>query len=227
MLPWVVCRFRATSFSACRSVASLARCIVVRLHAWCVIPGRPMASIGQRVGSGRGSGWWVRERAAWETGALFFAIRACCEQRAYTRGNLPDRPRLHNECDQPDVAATTRALQRELLSTRVMSLAQAIRKVSWQRGLSHESQRSPLAAPRAACPPTAASRRLPIFPFLMGLDGGPDLVIRGEHPRLVSSRQAVPVLPRRRPRRRRGAAARGITARQRRRTFSVSVARSA
>jgi hypothetical protein len=29
-------------------------------------------------------------------------------------------------------------------------------------------------------------------------DGGPELVIRGEHPWLVSSRQAVPVLPRRR-----------------------------
>jgi len=29
-------------------------------------------------------------------------------------------------------------------------------------------------------------------------DGGPELVIRGEHPGLVSSRQAVPVLPRRR-----------------------------
>jgi len=32
----------------------------------------------------------------------------------------------------------------------------------------------------------------------MGRDGGPELVIRGEHPWLASSRQAMPVLPRRR-----------------------------
>jgi len=46
-----------------------------------------------------------------------------------------------------------------------MSLAQAIREASWERGLSHESQRSPLVSPPAACPPAAASRRLPTFPI--------------------------------------------------------------
>ena len=55
-----------------------------------------------------------------------------------------------------------------------------------------------VASPRAACPPTAcpsvaASRRLPTFPFVMRRDGGPELVIRGEHPVI-----AMPVLPRRR-----------------------------
>ena len=75
--------------------------------------------------------------------------------------------------------------------------------VSWEGGLSHDSQRSPVASPRADCPPTAcppvtASRGLPTFPFVMRRDGGPELVIRGEHPWLVSSRQAMPVLPRRR-----------------------------
>jgi hypothetical protein len=36
------------------------------------------------------------------------------------------------------------------------------------------------------------------IPDREGGDGGPELVIRGEHPWLVSSRQAVPMLPRRR-----------------------------
>ncbi len=36
------------------------------------------------------------------------------------------------------------------------------------------------------------------IPDREGGDGGPELVIRGEHPWLVSRRQAVPVLPRRR-----------------------------
>jgi hypothetical protein len=82
--------------------------------------------------------------------------------------------------------------------TRAMSLAQAIREVSRERGWSHESQRSPLACspaacPLAACPSVAASRRLPTFPFVMRRDGRPELVIRGEHPVI-----AMPVLPRRR-----------------------------
>ena len=82
--------------------------------------------------------------------------------------------------------------------TRAMSLAHAIREVSWEGGLSHESQRSPVVSPPAACPPTAcppvaASRGLPTFPFVMRRDGGPELVIRGEHPVI-----AMPVLPRRR-----------------------------
>ena len=36
------------------------------------------------------------------------------------------------------------------------------------------------------------------IPDREGGDGGPELVIRGEHPWLLSSRQAVPMLPRRR-----------------------------
>jgi hypothetical protein len=79
-----------------------------------------------------------------------------------------------------------------------MSLAQAIREVSWEGGLPHEPQQSAVASPPAACPltacrPVAASRRLPTFPFVMGRDGGPELLIRGEHPVI-----AMPVLPRRR-----------------------------
>ena len=70
------------------------------------------------------------------------------------------------------------------------------RKVSWERGWSHALQQSPVASPHTACPPTAcpsvaASRGLPTFPFVMCRDGGPELVIRGEHPVI-----AMPVLPR-------------------------------
>ena len=67
-----------------------------------------------------------------------------------------------------------------------MSLAQAIREVSWERALSYESHQSPVAfspaaCPPAACAPAAASRRLPIFPFVMCRAGGPAIVIRGEN----------------------------------------------
>jgi len=49
--------------------------------------------------------------------------------------NLPDRPRLRDEGDQSDVAATVPALERKLLlHPRAMSLAQAIREVSCERG---------------------------------------------------------------------------------------------
>ena len=51
----------------------------------------------------------------------------------------------------------------------------------------------PAACPSNACPPVAASRRLPTFAFVMSRDGRPELVIRGEHPLT-----AMPVLPRRR-----------------------------
>jgi len=77
------------------------------------------------------------------------------------------------------------------------------REVLCEGGLSHESRQSSVASPRAACPPTAcspvaSSPRLATFPFVMCHDGGPELVIRGEHPWRIESRQAVPVLPRRR-----------------------------
>jgi hypothetical protein len=63
-----------------------------------------------------------------------------------------------------------RARKRKLLAHRGMSLAHAIREVSWEGRLSHESHPWPLASPSAACPPTAcppvaASRGLPTFPM--------------------------------------------------------------
>ncbi len=100
--------------------------------------------------------------------------------------------------DESDVATTPRARKRKLLAHPSHEFGLWRREVSWESGLSHESQQSPVASPPAASPPAAASRRLPAFAFVMGRDGGPELVIRGEHPWLVSNRQAMPVLPRRR-----------------------------
>jgi hypothetical protein len=37
------------------------------------------------------------------------------ERFAKMREDFPNRPRLRDECDQPDVAATVRALERKLL----------------------------------------------------------------------------------------------------------------
>ena len=56
------------------------------------------------------------------------------ERFAEVRENLPDRPRLGDERGESDVAATPRALQRKLLPTLAMSVAHAIREVSWGRG---------------------------------------------------------------------------------------------
>ncbi len=56
------------------------------------------------------------------------------ERFAQMGEDLPDRPRFGDEGDQPDVAATRRALERKLLPTRARSFAQAIREVSCDRG---------------------------------------------------------------------------------------------
>jgi len=56
------------------------------------------------------------------------------EQFAKMREDLPDRPRLRDERNQTDVATTRWALERKLLPTRAMSLAQAIPEVSCERG---------------------------------------------------------------------------------------------
>ena len=48
--------------------------------------------------------------------------------------NLPDQPCLRDEGNEPDVTAARWALQRKLLPNRAISLAQAIREVSCERG---------------------------------------------------------------------------------------------
>jgi hypothetical protein len=77
-----------------------------------------------------------------------------------------------------------------------MSFAQAIRDVSCERGLSvawFASQHPSVACVLPACPPVAASPRLPMLRFVMRRDGPPELVIRRKHPVV-----AMPVLSRRR-----------------------------
>ncbi len=72
--------------------------------------------------------------------------------------DLPDRPRLGDGRDASDVATTHRALEQKLLSHPGHEFGLWRREGSWERGLSHESQRSPMVSP-----PAAASRRLPTF----------------------------------------------------------------
>ena len=56
------------------------------------------------------------------------------ERLAEVCQDLPDRPWVGDERDQPDVTATTRALQRKIPPTRAISFAQAIRaRPSWPR----------------------------------------------------------------------------------------------
>ena len=84
----------------------------------------------------------------------------------------------------------------ETSPTRAISFAQAIRDVSCQRGLSvawFASQQPSAACVLPACPPAAASRRLPTLPLHECRDGGPELVIRRKYPVV-----AMPVPPRRR-----------------------------
>ena len=58
--------------------------------------------------------------------------------------------------------------------TRVISLAQAIREVSCERGFWFASPQPPVACSSLACPPVAASRCFPKFPTARcGIEGAP------------------------------------------------------
>jgi hypothetical protein len=80
------------------------------------------------------------------------------------REDLPDRPRLGCNAISRMSPPHPGHSSGNSSPTRAMSLAHAIREVSWEGGLSHEPPQSAVASPRAACPPTAsppvaASRR--------------------------------------------------------------------
>ena len=64
--------------------------------------------------------------------------------------------------------------------TRAISLAQAIREVSWERGFWFASPQPPVACSSLACPPVVASRCFPTFPFRQSRDGRPQRVIGRE-----------------------------------------------
>ena len=77
--------------------------------------------------------------------------------------------------------------------TRAISLAQAIREVSWERGFWFASPQPPVAWSSLACPPVVASRCFPTLPFRQSCDGRPQ--------RVIGSKDAVipvPMLARRR-----------------------------
>ena len=80
--------------------------VVIRLDEFALVCGRA---------PGRRDWWWLERFAE------------VCE-------NLPDRPWLCDERNQPDVAAAHRALERKPSPSRARSFAQAIREVSCERG---------------------------------------------------------------------------------------------
>ena len=75
--------------------------------------------------------------------------------------------------------------------TRAISLAQAIREVSCERGFWFASPQPPVACSSLACPPVVASRCFPTLPFRQSRDGRPQRVVRRKH-----SVIAMPVPPR-------------------------------
>ena len=128
-------------------------------------------------------------------------VRGCeCRSRAVRRATSESRRiRRGPARAQTDVATAPRARNRKLLPHPRHEFRLWRREVSWEGSLSHQSHQSQpwqvaslsAACPPTACPPVAASRGLPTFPFVMRRDGGPELVIRGEHPVIP-----VPMLPR-------------------------------
>jgi len=118
------------------------------------------------------------------------AVRGCgCRSRAVRRATsescrircgparaLPSRSVGHGRERRAVVRAVRRdvsgprARNRTLLAHSGHEFGLWRREVSWEDGLSHEPQQSPVASPPTACPltacrPVAALRRLPTFPM--------------------------------------------------------------
>ena len=139
-----------------------------------------LVPVGRRAP--RGCDWWWLERFA------------------KMREDLPDRPWLRDEGNEPDVAAAVRALERKLLTHPGHQLGPGNPGGVVRAGLLIRIRVT--AAPRrATVVPISAGRGFALLADVADRecrDGGPELVIRGEHPWLVSNRRALPVLPRRR-----------------------------
>jgi hypothetical protein len=98
------------------------------------------------------------------------------ERFAEVREYLPDPPRLGCNAMSRMSPPHPGHASGNSSPTRAMSSAHAIREVSWERGLSLESQ-APVASPPAACPPTAcppvaASHNLPLVPMASAVTAG-------------------------------------------------------
>ena len=111
--------------------------------------------------------------------------------------DLPNRPRLW--CKEMSRMSPPHAghSSGNFSPTRAISLDQAIREVSWERGFWFAwfaSQHPPVAWSSLACPPVAASRCFPTFPFRQSRDGRPQRVVRSEDAVIP-----VPVFPRLQP----------------------------
>ena len=154
------------SITGSSSIRRLEECpVVMGLH--------ELVPVGGRATSGR-----HRRRFEW-----FVEV---CE-------NLPDRPRLCDERDQPDVAAAPRALERKLLPYPRHELGPRNPRRVVRAGL---SMRVTTASCGATVVRMSAGRGvLPLadIPDCQRRDGPPELVVGCKHPVV-----AMPVLPRRR-----------------------------
>jgi hypothetical protein len=112
-----------------------------------------------------------------------------------TGENFPDRARLRDEGDQPDVAATRRALERKLLGDPGEQFRPCNPRRIVGAGLLGRVSRVAAAscgAPVVRMPARRGITRLADVPDRERRDGPPQLVIRRKHPVV-----AMPVLPRR------------------------------
>ena len=77
-----------------------------------------------------------------------------------------------------------RVLERKLLPHASHEFGLWRREVSWEGGLSHESQRSPVVSPPAACPPNACPRADPVGRLVSGehvADAGDAAIFTAPH----------------------------------------------
>ena len=137
-----------------------------------------LVPVGRRAP--RGCDWWRLERFA------------------KMREDLPDRPRLRDERDQPDVTAARWALERKLLPNPGHQFRPRNPGGVMRAGLLIRGAAASGAVTVAPMPAGRGLAPLADIPDRQRRDGFSQLVVRREYSWLVSRRQAMPVLPRRR-----------------------------